>query len=173
MFTPVWTQVHTALFASVEAGGSVQLWDLNTNTEVPAAICNPDNVACLNKVTSACSSKLSFNDIQTDRKTVISCKLPIRSLGPQMVWILQLETKKDRCAKLISKPWLKEIFSSWLFWTYRGDFFLPVFMFFLLVVMFFFQLVVLEVSERLANPGADVNANLTHSLQEMRANKDV
>ena len=35
---PVLTQVHTALFASVEAGGSVQLWDLNTNTEVPAWI---------------------------------------------------------------------------------------------------------------------------------------
>ena len=47
---PVLTQVHTALFASVEAGGSVQLWDLNTNTEVPTAICKPDKVNCLNKV---------------------------------------------------------------------------------------------------------------------------
>ena len=44
------TQAHTALFASVEAGGSVQLWDLNTNTEVPAAVCKPDKVNCLNKV---------------------------------------------------------------------------------------------------------------------------
>ena len=44
------TQVHTALFASVDAGGSVQMWDLNTNTEVPTAICKPDKVNCLNKV---------------------------------------------------------------------------------------------------------------------------
>ena len=27
-------QVHAALFASVEAGGSAQLWDLNSNIEV-------------------------------------------------------------------------------------------------------------------------------------------
>ena len=46
------TQVHTALFASVEAGGSVQLWDLNSNTEVPTAVCKPDKVNCLNKVNS-------------------------------------------------------------------------------------------------------------------------
>ena len=31
-------QVHAALFASVEAGGSAQLWDLNSNTEVYFAI---------------------------------------------------------------------------------------------------------------------------------------
>ena len=35
------------------------------------------------------------------------------------------------------------------------------------------QLVVLDVWERLANPGGDASANLTYSLQEMQANKDV
>ena len=33
--------MHAALFASVEAGGSAQLWDLNSNTEVIFAIFQP------------------------------------------------------------------------------------------------------------------------------------
>ena len=35
------------------------------------------------------------------------------------------------------------------------------------------QLVVLDVSERLANPSGDASANLTYSLQEMQANKEI
>jgi len=96
-----WSPVHTALFASVEAGGSVQLWDLNSNTEMPAAVCKPDKVNCLNKVSWS-------------------------STG------LNIATGDE-----------------------NG------------------QLVVLDVSERLANPSGDASANLTHSLQEMQANKDV
>ena len=34
----LFAQVHAALFATVEAGGSAQLWDLNSNTEVYFAI---------------------------------------------------------------------------------------------------------------------------------------
>ena len=41
-----------------------------------------------------------------------------------------------------------------------------------LIIMIFLQLVVLDVGERLANPGGEASANLTFSLQEMQANKD-
>ena len=40
------------------------------------------------------------------------------------------------------------------------------------IQMDFLQLVVLDVGERLANPGGEASANLTFSLQEMQANKD-
>ena len=166
-------QVHTALFASVEAGGSIQLWDLNTNTEVPAAICKPDKVNCLNKVTSfynVCSDKAlcisiikvmwifqsdtvlkqrDSNDVYVLLPNPLLSKLCLtiltRSLGPQLVRILQLATKMDRWPNFEKISFDENIF----------------------------QLVVLDVSERLANPSGDASANLTHSLQEMQANKDI
>ena len=42
--------MHPALFASVEAGGAVQLWDLTHNTEVPVASSSPQGITSLNKV---------------------------------------------------------------------------------------------------------------------------
>lgn len=45
-----WSPIHPALFASVDCGGKLDLWNLNQNTEVPAATAIVEGNPGLNKV---------------------------------------------------------------------------------------------------------------------------
>lgn len=46
----MWSPVHPALFAAVDAGGRLDLWNLNQDTEVPSAGVVVDGAPALNKV---------------------------------------------------------------------------------------------------------------------------
>ncbi|KAL1509398.1 hypothetical protein ABEB36_004144 [Hypothenemus hampei] len=46
-----WSPVHPALFAAVDCCGRLDLWNLNQDTEVPAASVTVDGMPALNKVT--------------------------------------------------------------------------------------------------------------------------
>lgn len=45
-----WSPIHPALFAAVDGGGRLDLWNLNQDTEVPAAGVVVDGYPALNRV---------------------------------------------------------------------------------------------------------------------------
>lgn len=45
-----WSPTHPALFAAVDGSGRLDLWNLNQDTEVPAASINVEGNPALNKV---------------------------------------------------------------------------------------------------------------------------
>lgn len=45
-----WSPVHPALFAAVDGSGRLDLWNLNQDTEVPAASIQVEGNPALNKV---------------------------------------------------------------------------------------------------------------------------
>lgn len=50
MLDVAWSPVHPALFAAVDGGGRLDLWNLNQDTEVPAAGVIVDGFPALNRV---------------------------------------------------------------------------------------------------------------------------
>ena len=45
-----WSPVHPALFATVDGGGRLDLWNLNQDTEVPSAELTVEGYPALNRV---------------------------------------------------------------------------------------------------------------------------
>lgn len=50
MLDVAWSPIHPALFAAVDGGGRLDLWNLNQDTEVPAAGVIVDGFPALNRV---------------------------------------------------------------------------------------------------------------------------
>jgi len=45
-----WSPIHPSVFASVDGSGKLDLWNLNTDTELPIASVTVDTPAALNRV---------------------------------------------------------------------------------------------------------------------------
>lgn len=50
VFDVAWSPIHPALFACVDGRGKLDLWQLNQDTELPAATINVGDGTALNKV---------------------------------------------------------------------------------------------------------------------------
>jgi WD40 repeat protein len=53
VYDVAWSPIHPAVFASVDGGGRLDLWNLNNDTELPSAsvtVGGPDELVALNRV---------------------------------------------------------------------------------------------------------------------------